>query len=75
MRALISFPPYLGKVILFFSFDLKSGYHHVDIHEDSQPYLGFSWGEGVRKKFYLFCVLPLLAYLLLAMCLPNSLGL
>ena len=25
-----------------FSFDLKSGYHHVDIHEDSQPYLGFS---------------------------------
>ena len=24
-----------------FSFDLKSGYHHVDIHERHQQYLGF----------------------------------
>ena len=23
----------------FFTFDLKSGYHHVDIHPDSSPYL------------------------------------
>ena len=30
----------------------------MDIHEESQPYLGFSWGEGDRKKFYRFCVLP-----------------
>ena len=41
-----------------FSFDLKSGYHHVDIHEDSQPYLGFSWGEGDRKKFLSFLCTP-----------------
>ena len=27
-----------------FSLDLKSGYHHIDIHEDSQTILGFSWG-------------------------------
>ena len=26
-----------------FSFDLKSGYHHVDIAEVHQKYLGFSW--------------------------------
>ncbi len=30
-----------------FSFDLKSGYHHVDIH---WKYLGFSWGG----KCYVF---------------------
>ena len=37
-----------------FSFDLKSGYHHVDIAEVHQKYLGFSWGD----KFYVFTVLP-----------------
>ena len=40
------------------TFDLKSGYHHVDIHEDSQQYLGFSWGEGRHREFYIFRVLP-----------------
>ena len=33
-----------------FSFDLKSGYHHVDIHEDSQNILGFSWGYEDQKS-------------------------
>ena len=28
-----------------FSFDLKSGYHHVDIAEAQCKYLGFAW-EG-----------------------------
>lgn len=37
-----------------FTFDLKSGYHHVDIHEQSQMFLGFEW-EG---KHYVFTVLP-----------------
>ena len=41
-----------------FTFDLKSGYHHVDIHKDSQAFLGFSWGEGVNRQFYTFTVLP-----------------
>lgn len=40
-----------------FIFDLKSGYHHVDIHEDSQTYLEFSWGEGAHRKCYAFQVL------------------
>ena len=26
-----------------FSFDLKSGYHHIDIFPDHQTFLGFSW--------------------------------
>ena len=38
-----------------FIFDLKSCYHHVDIHEASQSYPGFTWGEGCD---YVFRVLP-----------------
>ena len=36
-----------------FTFDLKSGYHHIDIHPDYQTYLGFAW----ESKFCLH-VLP-----------------
>ena len=36
----------------FFTFDLKSSYHHVDIHPDSIPYLGFSWGALMEEGFY-----------------------
>ena len=36
------------------TFDLKSGYHHVDIHKQSQKVLGFAWGQ----KYYVFTVLP-----------------
>ena len=36
------------------TFDLKSGYHHVGIHDKSQTYLGFSW----VGKSYMFTVLP-----------------
>ena len=42
----------------FTTFDLKSGYHHVDIHQDFWPYLGFSWGHGHSKKWFTFRVLP-----------------
>ena len=37
-----------------FSFDLKSGYHHVDIADHHCKYLGFAW-DG---HFYVFTVLP-----------------
>ena len=42
----------------FSVFDLKSGYHHVDIHQDCWPYLGFSWGVGLARRWYTFRVLP-----------------
>ena len=38
-----------------FTFDLKSGYHHVDIHESCWKYLGFRWDIYV---FFVFKVLP-----------------
>ena len=43
-----------------FSFDLKSGYHHVEICKGHQTYLGFSWKLPflIRGKFYVFTVLP-----------------
>ena len=41
-----------------FTFDLKSGYHHVDIHKEHWKYLGFAWVEGPNTKYYVFCVLP-----------------
>ena len=41
-----------------FSFDLKSGYHHVDINEKNWQYLGFAWDNGGGKKYFCFKVLP-----------------
>ena len=37
-----------------FSFDLKSGYHHIDVAQNHRKYLGFSWDD----VFYSFVVLP-----------------
>ena len=40
---------------LLFKFDLKSGYHHVDIYPDHQ---GFQWGTKESVCYYVFTVLP-----------------
>ena len=37
-----------------FTIDLKSGYHHLDIHPDFWEYLGFEW----QGKYYCFTQLP-----------------
>lgn len=41
-----------------FKFDLRKGYHHIDIFPDHQNFLGFSWLRKGRKVFYVFTVLP-----------------
>ena len=43
----------LEKGDYMFAFDLKSGYHHVDIADVHHKYLGFAW----KEKFYVFTVL------------------
>ena len=42
-----------------FSFDLKSGYHHIDIFGPYRQFLGFCWEKQGSKQFYMFIVLPL----------------
>ena len=37
-----------------FAFDLKSGYHDMDIVPQHRKYLGFEWGG----KYFVFTVLP-----------------
>ena len=44
----------LEKEDFLCTFDLKSGYHHVDIHTQSQLFLGFTW----EQSYYVFTVLP-----------------
>ena len=39
-------------------FDLKSGYHHVDIFPEHQQYLGFSFNINGTEKYFKFKVLP-----------------
>lgn len=48
----------LPKNDVFFFFDLKSGYHHVDIYEPHRKYLGFSWEVHETIRYYVFTVLP-----------------
>ncbi|VDH97548.1 Hypothetical predicted protein [Mytilus galloprovincialis] len=49
---------YITNKSVGFLFDLKAGYHHIDIFAPHQKYLGFSWKfEGV-EKYYVFTVLP-----------------
>ena len=41
-----------------FKFDLKSGFHHVDIHPDHFQFLGFQWEKRGVPSYYVFTVLP-----------------
>ena len=41
-----------------FKFDLKSGYHHVDIYEPHQKYLGFAWETEGKVSYFVFAVMP-----------------
>ena len=41
-----------------FTFDLTSGYHHIDIRPSQRTYLGFSWVKEGTRKYYVLTVLP-----------------
>jgi hypothetical protein len=50
---------YFESGSFFTKFDLKSGYHHLDIFSEHQPYLGFSWKmNGETPSYFMFTVLP-----------------
>ena len=49
---------YLSKDALMFTFDLKSGYHHIDISPEYQRFLGFPWTVDGVKRYFEFNVLP-----------------
>ena len=40
------------------TFDLESGYHHLDVFEEQWQYLGLSWGVGIEVNYFTFTVLP-----------------
>ena len=43
----------------FTTFDLSSGYHHIEIHPEHRKFLGFEWTfEDGSTKYFQFCVLP-----------------
>ena len=42
----------------FFTWDLMSGYHHLDICPDHQKYLGFAWPFSGVVRYFTFAVLP-----------------
>ena len=50
---------YFAKDAYMFSFDLKSGYHHIDIAQEHQTFLGFSWRapDSINEVFFVFTVL------------------
>ena len=51
--------PFFDVGSFFTKFDLKSGYHHLDVFSEHQPYLGFSWKmDGETPSYFMFTVLP-----------------
>ena len=40
-----------------FKHDLKSGYHHLDIHPQHKKFLGFSWKFDSQIRYFEFTVL------------------
>ena len=42
-----------------FKFDLKSGYHHIEIFPAHRKFLTFAWDSGTGSlRYFQFCVLP-----------------
>ena len=49
----------LSKGNYFTTFDLTSGYQHIEIHPKHCKFLGFEWTfEAGSTRYFQFCVLP-----------------
>ena len=49
---------YVTKGGFGFIFDLKPSYHHIDIFQKYQTFLGFSWIFNNIERYFVFTVLP-----------------
>lgn len=49
---------YVTQGCFMCSFDIKSGYYHLNIRKELQTYLGFAWNFNGKAKFFTFTVLP-----------------
>ena len=49
---------FLEPTDLLFKFDISQGYHHIDIDEQHQKYLGFSWKIKGQTRYFVFALLP-----------------
>ena len=49
---------FLEPTDLLFKFDISQGHHHIDIDEQHQKYLGFSWKIKGQTRYFVFTVLP-----------------
>ena len=47
------------KILTLISFDLKSGYHYIDIHPDYQKFLVFAWKRSNETPFRYFVFIVL----------------
>ena len=52
MQEYVSVGDYLYK------FDIRKGYHHIEIVPDQYKYLGFSWCYNGVVRYFVFLVLP-----------------
>ena len=52
------FQNFIDKNGFLFTFDIKSGYHHVEIFRSHQKYLSFSWNLEGKISYFSFTVLP-----------------
>ena len=46
------------KKVYLFKFGLKTVYHHVDMFEPHQEFLGYSWELNGKISYTVFIVLP-----------------
>jgi len=58
MKNLYTFSELFDQYDYFITFDLSSGYHHVDIHLEYKKYLGFHWTYSNGIRYFIFNVLP-----------------
>ena len=49
---------YFNRGDFLFTFDLKSGYHHVEIFPEHTKFLSFSWDFGEGSRYFFLQVLP-----------------